>query len=276
LCSNEQADCRRSGTLEIIDSDRSRNTLSDGSNQERIRLRLAIIAATIFIVAGIALFYVPVAHDGLPIGWDTPHYIGGAIVLASEGPLALLSLQGPYNFIYQLLEGGLVWIGVPGTSLEVFLPVILAASIPYLLSRLVLEHLGTRTAILVTLATPGWYAVYRLQADLHANLLALTLFLSALILLSKARSVREPPCLYGLGLVALASITHIELPLWVGVGCSCINHSHRINYVSNVCNSSFKSDTPATIPIENSPCGGIHNRARCYFLYGPSCATSGL
>ncbi|OLE91766.1 MAG: hypothetical protein AUF79_02435 [Crenarchaeota archaeon 13_1_20CM_2_51_8] len=215
MCSNEQADCRRSGTLEIIDSDRSRNTLSDGSNQERIRLRLAIIAATIFIVAGIALFYVPVAHDGLPIGWDTPHYIGGAIVLASEGPLALLSLQGPYNFIYQLLEGGLVWIGVPGTSLEVFLPVILAASIPYLLSRLVLEHLGTRTAILVTLATPGWYAVYRLQADLHANLLALTLFLSALILLSKARSVREPRCLYGLGLVALASITHIESTMFL-------------------------------------------------------------
>jgi len=109
----------------------------------------------------------------------------------------------------------LVWIGVPSTSLEVILPVILAASIPYLLSRLVLAHLGTRTAILATLATPGWYAVYRLQADLHANLLALTLFLSALILLSKAKSLREPRCLYGLGLLGLASFTHIESTIFL-------------------------------------------------------------
>ena len=207
--------CRGSGTLQIIDSDRSRNTRIDVSNPERTRLRLAIVGSTSFIIASIALFYVLVGHDGLPIGWDTPHYIGGALTFASLGPLALLSSQGPYDVLYQLLEGVLVWAKMPGTTIEIFLPAILAASTPYLMSRLALAHLSTRTATLVALATPGWYAVYRLQADLHANLLALTLFLSALILFSQAKSLKDRRCLYGLALVALASFAHIESTLFL-------------------------------------------------------------
>jgi hypothetical protein len=156
-----------------------------------------------------------VSHDGLPIGSDTPHYIGGALVFASQGPSTLLALQGPYDVLYQMLEGTILLTGVPGTVLETVLPTILAASMPYLFSRLVLAHADKRTAIIVTLATPGWYAVYRLQADLHANLLALTLFLAALVLLSGVSSIREPRCLVGLSLIGLASFTHIESSLFL-------------------------------------------------------------
>jgi len=156
-----------------------------------------------------------VSHDGLPIGSDTPHYMGGALVFASQGPSALLALQGPYDVLYQMLEGTILSTGIPGTVLETVLPILLAAFMPYLLSRLVLARADRRTAILVTLATPGWYAVYRLQADLHANLLALTLFLVAVVFLSGVSSIRESRCLVGLSLIGLASFTHIESSLFL-------------------------------------------------------------
>jgi hypothetical protein len=129
--------------------------------------------------------------------------------------MALVALQGPYNIVYQMIEGVFVWAGAPATVLEMVLPIILAASIPYLVSKLAVARLNLRAAILVALATPGWYAVYRLQADLHANLLALTLFLSALVLLSQARSLRSPRFIYGVALIGLASFTHVESTLFL-------------------------------------------------------------
>jgi hypothetical protein len=180
-----------------------------------MKLRLAVVGSTAFIVLSLVLYYILIGHDGLPIGSDTPHYIGGALIVATQGPAALISLQGPYDVVYQMLEGVFLWIGIPGTSVEIFFPIVLAASITYLLTRLVLVHLNTRAALFVALSTPGWYAVYRLQADLHANLLALTLFVPAMILLSRTRSVRDLRCLLGLALIVLASLTHIESTLFL-------------------------------------------------------------
>ncbi len=136
-------------------------------------------------------------------------------MVASQGPLALVSLQGPYDILYQMVEGVFVWLGIQGTTLEIILPIILAASIPYLISKLVLVQLNHRAALLVALATPGWFAVYRLQADLHANLLALALFLCALILFSQARSSPSPRFICGLALIGFASFTHIESTLFL-------------------------------------------------------------
>jgi hypothetical protein len=180
-----------------------------------LRLKLAVVGSTAFIILSVVLYYTVFAHDGLPIGWDTPHYIGGALLVATRGPTALLSVQGPYNFLYQILEGGFLWMGISGTAVEIFFPIVLAGSITCLLAKLVLAHLGARAALFVALATPGWYAVYRLQADLHANLLALTLFLAALILISQSKSLREPRSLLGLSLIVLASLTHIESTLFL-------------------------------------------------------------
>jgi hypothetical protein len=180
-----------------------------------MKLRLAVVGSTAFIVLSLVLYYILIGHDGLPIGSDTPHYIGGALIVATQGPAALISLQGPYDVVYQMLEGVFLWIGIPGTSVEIFFPIVLAASITYLLTRLVLVHLNTRAALFVALSTPGWYAAYRLQADLHANLLALTLFVPAMILLSRTRSVRDLRCLLGLALIVLASLTHIESTLFL-------------------------------------------------------------
>ncbi len=201
--------------VEGVHSDHPKNGLTEDPKREAMRLRLAVVGSTSFIILSIALYYVLLAHNGLPIGWDTPHYIGGALIVAAQGPAALLALQGPYDFVYQMLEGVFVWGGIPGTIVETFLPIVLAGSITYLFARLLVAHVNPRAAIFVALATPGWYAVYRLQADLHANLLALTLFLSALVLISRTKSVRDTHCLLGIALMVVASFTHIESTLFL-------------------------------------------------------------
>lgn len=94
--------------------------------------------------------------------------------------------------------------------METFLPIVIAGIVTYLLARLVAVHITTRAAIFVALSSPAWYAIYRLETDLHANLFAVTLFLFALVLLSSARSIRDPRSLSGLAIIGLASFTHIE------------------------------------------------------------------
>ena len=183
------------------------------SDTDISRLRMAVLASTAFVVFAFFVSYILWGHDGLPIGSDTPGYVAQSNLVASQGPLALLALQGPYDFLYQLFAGFIVWTGIPAMDMEIVLPVILAASLPFLTSRLALIHLGLRTATVVALAVPAWYAVYRIPADLHANLLALILVLASIIFLSKASSIRQTRCIAGLTLLGLASLTHIETTL---------------------------------------------------------------
>lgn len=211
---------RGSATLDNVDPHRSREPL-EVPHRETLELQVGLACATAFIVASLGVYYALVGHDGLPIGWDTPHYIGGAIVFAVQGPGALVSLLGAYDFVYQMLLGVFVWAGIPGTSVEIFLPIVLAGSIPYLFAKFSLANLHTRAALFVALTTPAWSAVYRLQADLHANLFALVLFICALSLLSRARLIRDRYSLSGLALIALASFTHIESTLFLVAVTSC-------------------------------------------------------
>src|SRR5207245_7518133 len=108
------------------------------SDTDISRLRMAVLASTAFVVFAFFVSYVLWGHDGLPIGSDTPGYAAQANLVASHGPLAFLALQGPYDFLYQLFAGFIVWMGIPALDVEIILPVILVASFPYLMSKLAL------------------------------------------------------------------------------------------------------------------------------------------
>src|SRR5207249_4775831 len=151
---------------------------------------------------------------GLPFGWDTPHYIEESKIVASQGPLALIAMQGPYDFVYQLLSGLFVWFGIPALSLEIFRPITLSALFPYLVSRLALCNSDLRFSVFATIATPGWFVLYDLGASLHANLLGFVLILLAISLLIRSNSIRERQSVAGLTLVGIASFTHIETVLF--------------------------------------------------------------
>src|SRR5713101_1321933 len=159
--------------------------------QDILRFRIAILLSTAFIIAGFALSYFLWGHDGLPIGWDTPHYVQQSKIVASHGPLALISSQGPYDFAYQLLSGFIVWCGVPAIELEIFLPIALSAMIPFLLTRFALISPDRRIATAIALATPGWYAIGDIAADKHANLLGLVFLLAAIPFLFRTNSIKE-------------------------------------------------------------------------------------
>lgn len=177
---------------------------------DRSILWIAIVFSTAFIIAAFTLSYTSASIAGLPLGSDSSAYAGQAQLVASQGPGALLAVQGPYNFLYQLITGLIVWTGVPAISVEIVSPVILAASLPYLLSRLTLARLNRRAGAIVALGAPGWYAVYRIGADLNANLLGLVFCIASITVLSDAHSIRQKRGIVGLGLLALASISHIE------------------------------------------------------------------
>jgi len=184
-------------------------------DQDTLRLRLAVVCATAFIIAGFALSYFLWGHDGLPIGWDSPHYVEQSKIVASQGPLALISIQGPYDFFYQLFSGFVVWCGVPAIELEIFLPIALAAMIPFPLSRFALFSPDKGIAAVIALAAPGWYAIGYIAADKHANLLGLVLLLAAIPLLFRTNSIKAPQSFLGLALIGIASFTHIETTLFL-------------------------------------------------------------
>src|SRR5713226_3662181 len=90
----------------------------------------------------------------------------------------------------------------------------LAATFPYLLSRLPLINRDLRMATAVAVATPGWYAVYDIAGDKHANLLGLVLILAALPLLFRSKSIRQSQGILGLVFIGIASFTHVETTMF--------------------------------------------------------------
>jgi hypothetical protein len=214
-------------------------------DRELSRFYVSVVCSTSFIIAGFAFSYFLWSHDGLPVGWDTPFYIGESKIVASQGPLALISIQGPYDFLYQMVAGFLVWTGMSATSVETYLPIGLSALFPYLLSRLTLIQSDLRLATFVALATPGWYAIYRIAGDLHANLLGLVLLLTAITLISRVRSLRQPRALLGLSLVGLASFTHIETTLFFAAVILISSLSARTLFSVRVAVSVVATTVPA-------------------------------
>jgi len=216
-------------------------------NRAMVKLRVAILCSTIFIVLSFALSYFLWGHDGLPIGWDTPHYIAQSRIAATEGAQGLLAIQGPYDFLYQLFSGFIVWTGIPSMALEIYLPIALSSFFPYLLSKLTLAQSGTRLATIVATLTPGWYAIYKISADLHANLLGLVLMLTAILLLSHAKSLRRPEGFIGLVLVGLASFTHIETTFFLVTIFLISSASSKALFPVRVAMAAVLVTVPATI-----------------------------
>ena len=183
-------------------------------DRERGFLWLAIACSTTFIVLAFVISYYIWGFYGLPMGWDTPHYIEQANIVAAKGPIQLFAVQGPYDFVYQLLSGTIVWLGASAVNLEIVLPILLSSLLPFLISRLALVNNDFRFSTFATIAVPGWFVIYNLGASLHANLLGLVFILAATPLILKSQTIRQPRAIIGLVLIATASFTHIETTLF--------------------------------------------------------------
>src|SRR5207249_4451517 len=90
------------------------------------------------------------------MGWDTPHYIEQANIVAAKGPIQLFAVQGPYDFVYQLLSGTIVWLGASALNLEIVLPILLSSLLPFLISRLALVNNDVRFSTFAAIALSGF------------------------------------------------------------------------------------------------------------------------
>src|SRR5205807_7696642 len=106
--------------------------------------------------------------------------------------IQLFAVQGPYDFVYQLLSGTLVWLGASALNLEIVLPILFSSLLPFLISRVAMVDNDFRFSTLATIAVPGWSVIYYLGASLHSNLLGLVFILVSIRLLLLFQIFRQP------------------------------------------------------------------------------------
>jgi hypothetical protein len=176
-------------------------------------LAIGVVAVVVFF----ASYYVFYGYDGLPIGWDTAHYLDQMIYISKNGIFGFLHTNGLYNVGYAILSSMLVILGASPFVVEMFVPIALCISIVLGISMMVMKLEESRVRfVLVAVFAPTWYAVYRLGADLHANLLALLLllFASYFFLLRLSGKSGKLTLFSFLFFMFLASFTHIETTIF--------------------------------------------------------------
>jgi len=133
------------------------------------------------IVMGIAFValrqIIALNYYGTIIGWDTAHYVYLARFVGDNGIIAFLQLQRNSYLLYPLLlEAISVFSGQSPVFVEQFLPIVATAVLTgsmMIFGLRVLQDNLSRAAI--PLFVILWLALYRIGADLHSNLLGLSL-----------------------------------------------------------------------------------------------------
>jgi len=121
-------------------------------------------------------------YYGTITGWDTAHYVYLARFVGDNGILAFLQVQRNSYVLYPLLlEAISVFSGQSPLFVEQFLPIALTV---VLFGSMMIFGLRTLHDDLARAAIPFfmilWLALYRIGADLHSNLLSLSLLLIGL------------------------------------------------------------------------------------------------
>jgi hypothetical protein len=162
-----------------------------------------------------AFTYVNIAnwHGGVSLGYDSYYYVGYINSVVSSGPLRFAASQHYVEFLYPIVASIPVYLGVSADTVEMALPAIMACSLVVAVGVLGRETGDWRIAILSVAFSSGWFAVYRMGADFHANLFAFPLLLLATALL--VRVTRKGNATWAhlggfLLLVVLSAAAHIE------------------------------------------------------------------
>jgi len=117
--------------------------------------------------------------------------------------------------LYPILGSIPGWFGVAATTIEIFSPILMAVAAVGALAILASEFRDWRVAVLSVAFAAGWFAIYRMGADFHGQLLAFPLLLLATTLVLRIQRTAHLPrdlALFIL-LVGLAALAHIETTL---------------------------------------------------------------
>jgi hypothetical protein len=152
-------------------------------------------------------------HGWIPLGYDSYYYVGYINQVVASGPLQFAASQHYVEFLYPIVASIPVYLGASADAVEVVMPAILACATVVATGVLALESRDWRVATMSVAFSSGWFAVYRMGADFHANLFAFPLLILATVLLikvSRRRSASQPVIGAFLSLVVLAGAAHIE------------------------------------------------------------------
>jgi len=154
-----------------------------GSENDKSSLKFTtrtMFVPSFVLVTFFGLCYLVFGHDWLPVGWDTPRYVWGMKMIVEEGFFAFIQERDYYNFLYQFFGSFFVFLGISPFIVEIFFPVLLCVLIFFVCIFIFRKFIDDDSMIFVSwLFLISWFAVYRLGADLHGNLLGLLLVLSA-------------------------------------------------------------------------------------------------
>lgn len=175
--------------------------------------RISLIVSEAAVVAFFVAANLIMGRDGMPLGGDTyTTYQPWIKEVLSIGPLQFAQNQHFVEILYPIIGSIPVRLGVAITTEEIYFPILLAAATVAATALLAREFKDWRVAVLSVAFTAGWFAIYRMGADFHGQLLAFPLLLVATTLLLRIR--RTTHLFRDVGLfvvmVGLATLAHVE------------------------------------------------------------------
>jgi len=183
-------------------------------NNKTIALAFSISVIASFFVVSYAVY----GHDGLPIGWDTPRYVGYTSKLSEVNVARFMEESGYYNVMYPIVSSVFTLMGFSPFTVEIFFPIVLCIFVVVISTFLTSSTLNDEEVTVYTiLSCTPWFVLYRLGADLHSNLLALVFLLIAskyfLAALDDEKLITLKKIVFS-ALIFVSSFTHVETALF--------------------------------------------------------------
>lgn len=173
----------------------------------------ALGASLVSVMAFFVVANLTFGRNGAPLGWDVSYYLAWMGQVVALGPLQFAASQRFVEFLYPIVASVPVYFGTSPATVELIFPPILACLTIAAAGTLALESRDLITTTLTLAFASGWFAIYRMGADFHANLLAfpLLLFASACLLRTR-REGRISNKVFASFLVptVIAAAVHIE------------------------------------------------------------------
>lgn len=176
---------------------------------------MRVIYATLYVgvlFLSIILLSKPYWYSRIPVGWDTPFYVGLTKLILSNGVQELIAETSYFHF-YSLFSALVVGSGIiDAFSLEIILPLIMGMLSVVLFAYLTWKwYRDIELSLFALLVASTSFTVIRLVTDLHRNLLAIVFLLAVFSFLPDfvhGKSMWNRMLVFGL--LFLMVITHVE------------------------------------------------------------------
>jgi hypothetical protein len=179
--------------------------------------RLALIVSFVLVVLFYILTNLESSAPGLPTGYDSSYYLAYVKTIQQQGFVGYAQSVNYYNVLYPTISSIPAFLGVGSIMVEIILPVLLSSVTVGAATYLARNASNWYAGLYSVAFLPGWFALYRMGADYHAELFAMPFLLVSTSLfirtrkdsrLTKTRYVLFVLC------VVLASLAHVETTIF--------------------------------------------------------------